>query len=92
MKKIVAINDHVVVEVITPKTEKITDGGIVVPLNVETEPQKYGKVVSVGESVTTIKVGDNIIFAKHGGQDIILNGKIIKVLKLGEVYGIIEEE
>jgi chaperonin GroES len=90
MKKINAINDHVIVEVVMPK-ENTTEGGLVLPQNVEIEPQKYGKVISVGEDAKTIKVGDVVAFAKFGGQDIILNGKIIKVLKLGEIYGIIEE-
>jgi co-chaperonin GroES (HSP10) len=88
MKEIQAINDHVIVEVVMPK-EDITEGGIVVPLNVKMEPQTYGEVISVGELVNTVKIGDILAFAKFGGQDIILNGKIIKVLKLGEIYGII---
>ena len=90
MKEIQAINDHVIVEVVMP-TEDVTKGGIILPEQVIMEPQKYGKVISVGELVKTIKVGDLLAFAKFGGQDIILNGKIIKVLKLAEIYGVIKE-
>lgn len=91
MRKIQAINDHVIVEVVLPAENK-TEGGLIVPLNVEMEPQKYGVVLSVGEQVKTVEVGDTLIFAKFGGQDIILNGKILKVLKLPEIYGIISRQ
>lgn len=90
MKELQAINDHVIVELVMPK-EDTTASGIILPEQVIMEPQKYGKVLSVGELVQTIKVGDTIAFAKFGGQDIILNRKIIKVLKLPEIYGVIKE-
>ena len=90
MKKIQAINDHVIVEVIQD-TEKKSEGGIVLPETVETEPQRYGKVISVGPNIDDIKVDDVVAFAKFGGQDIILNRVIIKVLKKPEIYGVITE-
>ena len=91
MKKIQAINDHVIVEVVVA-TEATSEGGIFLPATAEMEPQKYGEVISVGPDITDIKVGDIIAFAKFGGQDIILNRVIIKVLKKAEIYGIITTE
>ena len=91
MRKIQALNDHVIVEVLEP-IESTSEGGIVLPGTVIMEPQKYGQVVSVGEDIKDIKIGDIVAFAKFGGQDIILNRVVIKVLKKPEIYGIISEE
>jgi len=91
MRKIQAINDHVIVEVVVP-AENTSEGGIFLPGTVEMEPQRYGNVISVGPDISDIKVGDVIAFAKFGGQDIILNRVVIKVLKKAEIYGVISEE
>jgi chaperonin GroES len=91
MKKIQALNDHIIVE-LEIESERKTDSGIVLPGMVVTEPQKYGKVISVGKDIKDIKIGDTVAFAKFGGQDIILNKVVIKVLKKPEIYGIITEE
>ena len=91
MRKIQAINDHVIVELVVA-TENTSEGGIFLPGTVEMEPQRYGNVISVGPDITDIKVGDVIAFAKFGGQDIILNRVVIKVLKKAEIYGVISEE
>lgn len=82
-----ALNDHVVVEVIEA-VEETSDGGIIIPQSIVNRPQKYGKVISVGPCVEqVIQEGDLLIFAKHGGQDIILNNVVLKVLKVSEIYG-----
>jgi co-chaperonin GroES (HSP10) len=88
MRKIQAINDHVVAEEIIPK-EETTESGLVIPLTVKLEPQKYGKVLSVGEKVENLKEGDEIIFHPNGGQAVIINGVILRILKNAEIYGII---
>jgi len=91
MKKIQAINDHVVVKEILP-SEKTTDSGLVIPQTVKTEPQKYGIVLSIGSDVNYVKVGDVVVFHQAGGQVVILNGEIIRILKNNEIYGIMKEE
>jgi len=88
MKKIQAINNHIIAEEIA-NIEKITEGGIVIPLTVKTEPQKYGKVLSVGEEVKNVKEGDIIVYHQSGGQTIMINGIIQKILKNDEIYGIL---
>lgn len=90
MKKIQAINNHVVAEEIA-NIENVTEGGIVIPSNVKMEPQKYGKVLSIGEEVKNVSVGDIIVFHQSGGQTIMINGTIQKVLKNDEIYGIIRD-
>ena len=88
MKTVKAVKDKVVVEVL--KSEEKTEGGIIVPATAEKDPQGYGRVISVGEEVTTIKEGDIVLFAKFGGQDILLDRQVMKVLMYNEVYGILE--
>lgn len=90
MKTIKAVKDKIAALVIRP--EKVTKGGIVIPETVNKDPQGYGEVISVGEEVKTIKEKDVIMFHQHGGQDIILDGNIIKVLAYNEVYGTLKEE
>jgi len=88
MKKIQAINDHVVVEELI-KTEDKTDAGIIIPQTVKMEPQKYGKVLSIGEKVTNLKVDDIVVFHQSGGQAVIVNGVIQRILKNDEIYGVL---
>lgn len=89
MKTIQAVNDKVVVRVI--REDKVTKGGIILPDTVSKDPQAYGEVVSVGSDVKTIKVGEVLLFAKFGGQDMMLDGVIYKVLIDNEIYGILRE-
>ena len=87
MKTIQGVSDKVVVEVVQDKEKKVR--GIIVPETVKTEPQEYGIVTSVGPAVEGIEVGDTIIFHRNGGQAIIFNGKIMRVLNYTEVYGVL---
>ena len=45
----------------------------------------YGKVLSIGTGVLTVKPGDEVFFDKSAGEDILLFGKILKILKESEV-------
>lgn len=87
MKKITAINNHVVVEEL--KQEERSENGIIIPGTVKVEPQKYGKVLSVGEEVKNIKINDIVVFHQAGGQVIMLDGIIQRVLKNDEIYGVL---
>ena len=84
----IAVNDKVIVKVLLEDDK--TEGGIIVPEIAQgnLKPQGYGEVTSIGELVKEIKVGDTIMFNKHGGMDIILDRNICKVLKYDEIYGI----
>lgn len=90
VKKVVkAVNDKIVVELVME--EKVTPGGIYIPVNADRDPQSYGIVLSVGEEVKNIKEGDIVVFHKNGGMAIIVDKKILKVLTNKEVYGILSE-
>lgn len=84
-----ALSDKIIVEFLK---REITKGGIIVPEQAIIDPQGYGKVLSVGEEVTTIKVGDFIVCHPMGGMDMVFDKKIFKVLKYEEIYGILEDK
>jgi len=88
MKPIQAVKDKIIAIVV--RETKTTESGLIIPETANKEPQGYGEVVSVGEEIKTIEKGDLVLFHKQGGQDIILDGKIIKVLGYGEIYGIVK--
>ena len=92
MKRLIAVNDHIIVEVLQEVEEVITDGGIVIPEIAVKSPQGYGRIISVGAQVTIpVGIGDIIIFHKNGGMDIMIGNKILKVLKQPEVYAQVQE-
>lgn len=84
-----ALGDKIVVQLMK---KNVTKGGIVVPENAMTEPQAYGKVLSVGENINTVKEGDTLTFHYAAGMDMVFDMLIYKVLKYEEVYGIIQDE
>jgi len=84
-----AVMDKVVVEVL--KEEPKTEAGIIVPDTATKNPQINGKVMSVGETIETIKPNDIIMCHRAGGQDILYKGKLYKVLAYGEIYGVVRE-
>jgi len=68
-----------------------TAGGLIIPSNTS-EPQAFCKVTSVGENVTTIKVGDIVVCHLRAGMDVVIEREIIKVLKEDEIYGTLTDE
>lgn len=92
--KIKAVEDKIVVEEMEME-EQVTEAGVIVPSSkdnnqVNQEPQVYGKVISVGEKISTIKEGNIVAAARHGGQAFIWKGKVFKTYMLGEIFCVIE--
>jgi co-chaperonin GroES (HSP10) len=82
-----AIGDKIVVEELKRTQSK---GGIIFPENAG-EPQAYGKVLSIGEDVENIKVGDVIVCHPQGGQASLIGKTLLRILMYKEVYGILED-
>jgi co-chaperonin GroES (HSP10) len=80
-----AIRDKVVA--IMMVREK-TASGIIIP-DVVQEPQAFCKVISVGNEVTSVKVGDVIVCHIRGGMDVVIDRELVKVLKEEEIYGLL---
>lgn len=89
MKMLQGISDKVVVEIISG--EEITEGGIILPETVKVTPHSTGRVMSIGQNVSELKVGDIVIFAKFGGQATFLGKSEIRILGLSEIYGILKD-
>ena len=88
--KMKACMNHIIVKVL-PKNDK-TEGGLYVPDSARSEePQLTCQVVSVGNKVEDdIKEGDLIWCHARGGQDIMTDRVIYKILKDNEIYAVIE--
>jgi len=85
-----AIEDKVVVETLR---REVSAGGIILPEGAQ-DPQSYGKVLSVGPLAADkgIKEGDILVCHVRGGMDSVIGYKLLKVLKLDEIYGILTDE
>jgi len=92
MTPIQAIKDKVIVQPYAP--EEKTEGGIIIPESAQKQlPQEYAKVLSVGEDVKGINEGDTVVYHAHrGGQTILHERNILKVIMTDEIYGIIKEQ
>lgn len=67
--------------------QKKTEGGILIPDTAKEKPI-IGKVIEVGTSdevKQNFAVGDTVIFAKYGGEDISLNNKDYKLIQMSDI-------
>ncbi len=89
--KIKPLDDRVLVELV--EEEPKTASGIIIPDTAKEKPN-MGKVIAVGTDEDLqehIKVGDKILFAKYGGEDITYNGVDYKIVQRGDIIAIVEE-
>jgi chaperonin GroES len=89
--------DRIVVKVLEADT--VSAGGIVIP-DAATEKPNKGKVIAVGtgrltESGTVVpmevKQNDIVLFGKHAGQNVKVNGEEFLILVEDDVMAVIEE-
>jgi chaperonin GroES len=83
-----AIGDKIIVKLLK---REMSQGGILLPVN-SADPQGYGKVISVGEKVESVKKGDVIVFHVRGGMDMLMEKNVMRTISEGEVYGILIDE
>jgi chaperonin GroES len=91
------LSDHLVIEPL--KQEEKTASGILLPDTAEKERPEQGKVVAVGEGRKTedgkvipleIKVGDTVLFAKYGPNEVKVGDKEYLIAKEEDILGILE--
>ncbi|MCZ6681724.1 MAG: co-chaperone GroES [Planctomycetota bacterium] len=94
--KIQPLDDRIVVE--QHEAEEKTAGGIVLPEQAKEKPQR-GTVVAAGpgkildsgnRGPLSVKVGDEVFYAKYAGTDVEISGKQFTVLRENDVLAIIE--
>ena len=59
---------------------------------IEQEKPCEGTVLAIGNDLTTVSVGDTVVFGKYSGQEFKLNGELLLIIELGEIKGVIENE
>jgi chaperonin GroES len=89
--KVKPLDDRVLVEVAAEEVK--TASGLYIPDTAKEKP-RMGKVVAVGtdeDLQEIIKVGDNILFAKYGGEDITVGKEEYKIVQRGDILAVIED-
>jgi chaperonin GroES len=90
------LHDRVVVRRIAPGEQ--ARGGIIIPDTARERPQE-GEVVAVGEGKyrtdgvrqsLDVRAGDRVIFGKHSGSEIKLDGEELLIMREDEIFGVVE--
>jgi chaperonin GroES len=91
------LDDRVVVEPL--EAEEKTAGGILLPDSAKQKPQR-GRILAVGpgklrdngeRSALNISKGDEVIYGRYAGSDIILDRREIKILRESDILAKIEK-
>ena len=95
--KIKPLDDRVVLK--PQEAEEVTAGGIVLPDAAREKPMT-GKIVAVGPgklldngeyAKLSVKKGDVVLYGKYGGNDVEIDGTEYKILREGEILGVVEK-
>lgn len=71
--------------------EKKTSQGIILPENTKNDSMReYGTIVALGKKVEGLEVGDQVIFTKEWGSEMIEDGKTMTLVESDNVLAIIE--
>lgn len=90
------IGDKVVVQALD--AAETSAGGILLPDTAKKRPQE-GKVVAVGpgrvldsgeRAPMTVKVGETVIYAKYGGNEVTVDGEDYVILDQDQIYAVKE--
>jgi chaperonin GroES len=96
MTKLTPINNRVLIKQAAAETK--TAGGLFIPTNVAEKPLE-GEVLAVGKgSLTvngdlipmTVKAGDKVMFDKHRGMPVKLDGEDYLILREEDIIGVID--
>ena len=95
--KLKPLGDRLIVKVV--EEEETTASGIVLPDTAKEKPQR-GKVLAVGEGKwdedgdkripLDVAEGDEVLYSKYGGTDIIIDGDDLLVLRESDVLAKVE--
>lgn len=90
------LGDRVIVKQAEAETQ--TKSGIILADTAAEKPQK-GTVIAVGEGKLNekgernpmdVKAGDTVIYGKYGGQEIKVDGEPYMILKVDDIYAVVE--
>lgn len=81
------------------EVEEMTKGGLHIPTSSQEKPLR-GKVIAIGDGVllengdvrpVSVDVGEMVLFGKHSGSTISIDGEEFILLREEEIFGIIRE-
>ena len=79
-----AINDYVIVDKIKEGVKKV--GGLILTDETdETNRYKKANIISVGDMVEVVKVGDSIYYDAIAGHDIAYNNSMYRVIRARDI-------
>lgn len=90
------IRDRVVIRLV--EAETATKSGIIIP-DAAVEKPDQGEILATGEGRVTedgvvipleVKTGDRVLFGKHAGQSVKVDGKEYRILKEDDIMAIVE--
>ncbi|KRR07251.1 molecular chaperone GroES [Bradyrhizobium jicamae] len=90
------LHDRVVVKRI--EAEEKTKGGIIIPDSAKEKPSQ-GEVVAVGPGgrdeagkliPIDLKVGDRVLFGKWSGNEVVLDGQDLLIMKESDIMGVLD--
>jgi chaperonin GroES len=93
--KLKPLGDRLLVQPV--EEEEMTKSGIVLPDTAKEKPQK-GKVLAVGDGKLEdgkripldVSEGDEVLYSKYGGTDIVVDGEDLLVLRESDVLAKVE--
>lgn len=75
--------------------EKQTASGLIIPDSVQVEKPTRGTVIDIGpgtiDEPMIIGKGDVVMYGKHAGTEVQIDGQPYLLMKISDVYGIIED-
>lgn len=77
--KIQPLFDKVLIQ--PEKAEEKTASGIYIPDTVKQDKPQFGKIIAIGETVNTVKVGQKVVFAKYGPVELTLDKQEYLIVK-----------
>jgi len=73
------------------EVEEKSTGGIILTESYQEKPNQ-GEVKAIGDDVTTVKVGDTVVFGRYSGSDSLdVDDETLLILELKDVKAVIYE-
>ena len=79
-----AVNDYVIVDIIKEGPKKV-GGFILTDETDETNRYKKANIISVGNMVEVVKIGDSIYYDAVAGHDIAYNDTMYRVIRARDI-------
>jgi chaperonin GroES len=83
------LGDGVVVKPTPP--QEVTQSGLIIPKNAQ-EKTQVGVIHEIGSGSVEVKVGDTVLFGKHAGMEVEVNGEGYLLMKNTDIYGVFESQ